>query len=61
MSKETVFALSTGLGKAGIAIVRVSGSKAFEVVKELTGVVPPAKLATLRSLSFNQELIDKNS
>ena len=59
MPKETIFALSTALGKAGIAIVRVSGSKSFDVIKKLAGVVPSPRVATLCTLKFKNDLIDR--
>jgi len=34
---DTIFALSSARGKAGVAVVRVSGPRAFEVFTELTG------------------------
>ena len=59
MKNETVFALSTSSGKAAIAVVRISGSRAFEVVKELAGTIPPPRTVTLRSLKYKNELIDR--
>ena len=48
---DTIFALATAPGKAGVAVVRVSGSRASDVCKSLCGDVPPARTATLRVLS----------
>lgn len=57
---DTIFALSTGSGKAGVAIVRVSGPHAHEVCKCLTGNIPTARTASLRSLKDNSDqLIDE--
>ena len=33
----TIFALSTGPGVAGVAIIRISGPEASNVIKSLTG------------------------
>ena len=58
----TIYALSTGPGISGVAIVRVSGKKAAEVVKLLTGEDPPnERIATLRKINKinTSELIDE--
>lgn len=47
---ETIFALSTAPGKAGVAIVRVSGPAAHEAVRALCGDVPEPRRASLRVL-----------
>jgi len=47
---STIYALSSGAGLAAIAVVRVSGSRAGEVVKALTGGIPKARRATVRRL-----------
>ena len=59
MAKDTIFALSTGLGKAGIAIIRVSGRDAFNIARKLTGISLIPRAATVCYLRFNQELIDQ--
>ena len=59
MVRENIFALSTGLGKAGIAIIRVSGCDALNIAKKLTGVSLIPRVATVCDLRFNQELIDQ--
>jgi len=43
---DTIFALSSGAGMAGIAVIRISGPQAGEAVKLLTGGVPSPRLAT---------------
>ncbi|MBJ6371978.1 tRNA uridine-5-carboxymethylaminomethyl(34) synthesis GTPase MnmE [Sedimentitalea arenosa] len=47
---DTIFALATAAGKAGIAVVRVSGPAAHEVVRDLTGQTPDARGMVLRTL-----------
>ena len=48
----TIYALSTGPGVAGVAIIRISGPEASEVIKSLTkGGLPPPRLATLRKIN----------
>jgi len=58
----TIFALSTGPGISGVAIIRISGSKTSEVVKLLTGKqLPEPRRATLRKINNinTSELIDE--
>jgi tRNA modification GTPase len=58
----TIYALSTGPGKSGIAIVRVSGKETKKVIKLLTGKkLPSPKVATLRKINYinTSELIDE--
>ncbi|MBE6451950.1 MAG: tRNA uridine-5-carboxymethylaminomethyl(34) synthesis GTPase MnmE [Alphaproteobacteria bacterium] len=38
MTKETIYALSTVFGKSGVAVIRVSGSRALESIKLLTDI-----------------------
>ena len=58
----TIYALSSGPGISGIAIIRVSGKDTSEVIKQITGEnLPSPRVATLKK--FNKidtnELIDK--
>ena len=58
----TIYALSTGPGVSGIAIIRVSGEDTAKVIKSLTGgQLPKARIATLRKIyNINtSELIDE--
>ncbi|MEO1139681.1 MAG: tRNA uridine-5-carboxymethylaminomethyl(34) synthesis GTPase MnmE [Pseudomonadota bacterium] len=47
---DTIFALSTAQGKAGVAVIRVSGPLAFDAVQVLAGDVPEPRKASLRLL-----------
>ncbi|WP_135502758.1 tRNA uridine-5-carboxymethylaminomethyl(34) synthesis GTPase MnmE [Roseovarius aestuariivivens] len=47
---DTIFALSSAQGKAGVAVIRLSGPTAFEGISRLAGDVPPSRLASLRRL-----------
>ena len=38
---KTIFALSSGVGKAGVAVIRISGPSARFVLETLSGVMPP--------------------
>jgi len=47
---DTVYALSTTQGKAGVAIIRISGPQALTAVKTLCGDTPAPRTASLRVL-----------
>jgi tRNA modification GTPase len=58
----TIYALSTGPGISGIAIIRVSGEDTREVIKLLTNrAVPEPRVATIRKINKinTNELIDE--
>jgi tRNA modification GTPase len=58
----TIYALSTGPGISGIAIIRVSGEDTKNVIRSLTGTtVPEPRVATLRKINKigTSELIDE--
>lgn len=46
----TIYAVSSGLPPAAIAVVRVSGDDAFDVVTRLSATLPPPRRAALRTL-----------
>lgn len=57
---DTIFALATAQGKAGVAVVRVSGPRAVSAGVALGGYLPESHRAGLRSLSDAQgNLIDQ--
>ncbi len=52
----TIYALSSGSGISGIAVIRVSGKNTSTVIKKITGTkLPPPKIATLRKFNKNGE------
>ena len=58
----TIFALSTGPGVSGIAVIRISGQDTSKVIKLMTGKsVPKPRVATLRKINKinTSELIDE--
>ena len=58
----TIYALSSGPGVSGVAIIRISGSEASKVIKNLTGKeIPEPRVATLRKINNinTSELIDE--
>jgi len=58
----TIYALSSGSGISGVAVIRVSGKNTAEVVKKLTSSkLPRPRVATLKKFNKNggKELIDE--
>ena len=58
----TIYALSSGPGISGIAVIRISGQETSKVIKLLTGKnVPKPRVATLRKINKigTYELIDE--
>lgn len=46
----TIYALSSGHGKAGLAVIRISGASAGTALEALAGDLPPPRQAVLRTL-----------
>ena len=60
--KMTIYALSSGPGISGIAVIRVSGKRTKEVLKKIIGnKLPAPRMATLKKFNKNggKELIDE--
>ena len=58
----TIYALSTGPGVSGIAIIRISGENTKNVIESLTRrPIPKPRVATLRKINKinTSELIDE--
>ena len=58
----TIYALSSGPGIAGVAVVRVSGKETAKVIKKITNNdLPSPRVATLRKMNNinTNELIDE--
>ena len=58
----TIYALSTGPGISGVAIIRISGEQSSKIIETLTGKkVPQPRVATLRKINKinSSELIDE--
>jgi tRNA modification GTPase len=60
-SADTIFALSSGAPPAAIAIMRISGAAAFDILRGLSGRVPAPRRASLCSLRSpeTQEILDQ--
>src|SRR4029078_8562741 len=50
IDRSTIFALSSGAGMAGIAVIRLSGQEAFAAARSLTGTLHTARQAARRVL-----------
>ena len=58
----TIYALSSGPGISGIAVIRISGEDTFKAIELMTGKgVPKPRVATLRKINKinTSELIDE--
>lgn len=56
---DTIFALASAVGKAGVSIVRVSGLKSFDVGRMLCGSLPRNRMAGVRQLKTKDgEVLD---
>ncbi len=53
---DTIYAMSSAQGKAGVSVIRVSGPAAHDACIALCGDVPPMRLASLRILKNAQGL-----
>lgn len=60
-NSETIFAVSSGSGMAGIAVIRMSGAKAGSVLASVAGSLPLPRRASIRQLRHPQsyEVIDQ--
>lgn len=58
---ETIFAVSSGAPPAAIAVLRVSGARAFDAARALAGTLPEPRRAGLRALRdpASGELLDR--
>ena len=56
---DTIFALATAQGKAGVTVVRISGPEAHAVAKRMVGPLPGANEAKLRKIQdANGQMLD---
>jgi tRNA modification GTPase len=56
---RTIFALASAPGRAGLAVVRVSGPDAGPALEALAGPLPPARHASLRRLCWQGAVLDE--
>ncbi len=56
---ETIFALASARGRAGVAVIRVSGPQAFPCVLQLAKTQPTPRKATLRTIWNGDDPLDQ--
>lgn len=56
---DTIYAQASARGKAGVAIIRISGPLSWSVTEVLAGSLPPARVAGLRRLRLNGDFLDE--
>ncbi len=56
---DTIFATATARGRSGLAVVRISGPEAFAGAVALCGRLPEPRVAALRRLRWDGEVLDE--
>lgn len=56
---DTIYAEATPPGRGGVAVLRISGTRAAEVGTDLAGTLPPPRQAGLRALRDGGEVLDR--
>ncbi|THD85654.1 tRNA uridine-5-carboxymethylaminomethyl(34) synthesis GTPase MnmE [Aliigemmobacter aestuarii] len=56
---DTIFALASARGKAGVAVIRLSGPASWDVVGQLAGDLPAPRRAALRRLVWQDVVLDE--
>lgn len=56
---DTIYALATARGRSGLAVVRISGPDACAAGEALSGRLPEPRVAGLRRLCWNGEVLDE--
>ncbi len=57
--RDTIYALASARGRAGVSVVRISGPQAFAACEVLCGAVPDVRRASLRHISWDGEVLDQ--
>jgi len=58
--KDTIFALSTAPGVSALAVLRISGPDAFSTLEKIiTGEFPSPRVATLKKITWRDQIIDE--
>jgi len=60
-ASDTIYALSSGSGRAAIAVIRMSGSHTPEVLRRMAGRLPTARKLSLSAIRYDRtgEILDK--
>ncbi len=56
---DTIYALASARGRAGVSVVRISGPAAHAACRALCGDLPPLRQAVLRNISWQGDVIDQ--
>ena len=56
---DTIFAPATARGKAGLAVIRISGPEAFAAACGLAGTLPPPRHSAVRRLTHDGVVLDE--
>ena len=57
---DTIYALASGLGTAGVAVIRISGAESLNILKKLTKIKKPEpNHAFFSPISFNGYVLDR--
>ncbi len=56
---DTIYALATARGKAGVAVIRISGPQAWDAAQALAGRLPEPRMAGLRKLRLGGQELDE--
>jgi tRNA modification GTPase len=57
---DTIYALATAQGKAGVAVIRLSGENSWQIAESLSGALPPVRQAALRRVrDHTGEVLDQ--
>lgn len=56
---DTIYAQASARGKAGVAIIRLSGPAAWDVAGVLAGSIPSPRVAGLRKIVWNGDVLDE--
>lgn len=56
---DTIFALASGRGRAGVSVIRISGERALAAAEALAGPLPAPRVAGLRKLRVAGEVVDE--
>ncbi len=58
--KQTIFALASAQGRAGVSVIRLSGPQALSAVRQLTAKDLPPRQAVYTALKYQGESIDQS-
>lgn len=57
--RDTIYALASARGRAGVSVVRVSGPRAWAACRALCGDVPAARRASVRNILWDGQVVDQ--